>query len=72
MEMRMTSLIRQLAAEHLQDLLREAEQERRWKLIRSGEGSGIRSRSIGRRISGALRRLWGSRAGINRSRPAPA
>lgn len=68
----MNPFITQLAVEHLQDLLREAEQERRWKLIRSGEGASGRSMSVARRIAAALRRLWGSLSGTGRSRPATA
>ncbi len=72
METHMNPFIAQLAAEHLQDLLREAEQERRWKLLRSGEGSPVRSLVVSRRVAAALRRLWGSLSGTRRSRLATA
>ena len=68
----MNPFIAQLAAEHLQDLLREADQDRRWRLSRSGEGSPRRSLSVGGRIGSALRRLLGSLRGAGRSRPATA
>lgn len=66
----MNPFIAQLAAEHLKDLLREAEEARRWKLIRAAERRPARSLSLGRRIAAVLRRFRGSLNGMGRPQPA--
>jgi hypothetical protein len=58
-----------LVAEHLQDLLREAERERQHALIRGARRSAWSATSSGR-LAGLLRRLTGSgRRGSNAARP---
>ncbi len=65
-----------LAAEHLQDLLREADDERRAALVRSVRPHATaRTFAIGRRAGATLRRLVGRRTSSTspqRSRPAGA
>jgi len=58
-----------LVAQHLQDLLREAEDERRRTLVRGARRSAWSAFSG--RLAGFLRRLAGSvRRGSNAARPA--
>ena len=58
-----------LVAQHLQDLLREAEEERRRALVRGTRRSAWSAFSG--RLAGPLRRLTGSvRRGPNAARPA--
>ena len=66
----MNPFVATLAAEHLQDLLREAEHERLWKLARTGSTATPRHFSLGRRVESALRRLRGLLSGSRRARPA--
>lgn len=66
----MNPFVATLAAEHLQDLLREAEHERLWKLARTGSPAATRNASLGRRLESALRRLRGLLPGARRARPA--
>ena len=58
-----------LVTQHLQDLLREAEDERRRTLVRGAGQSGWST--LSGRLAGLLRRLTGSvRRGSNAARPA--
>ena len=66
----MNPFLAQLATEHLQDLLREADEARRWKLIRAAERRPARSLSLGQRITASVARF---RAWLDVSgRPKPA
>ncbi len=81
----MNPFVTLLAAEHLQDLLREAEQERQLRILRCSAAEGraaavshaaamghdfSKSRAVGRRIVSAIRRIRGALASNRRSRPA--
>jgi len=62
-------LVAMLAAEHLNDLLREAEAERRSALVRGARRSGWSAFTA--RIAGLLRRLVDlGRRGLGSGRPA--
>ena len=63
-----------LAAEHLQDLLREADDERRAVLVRSVRPhTTSRTLAIGRRVGATIRRLVGRRTeSTSPQRPRPA
>jgi hypothetical protein len=62
-----------LVADHLQDLLREADAERRAALARTGRSTtGTRHFAVRLRVVGALRRVFRQPAGTARPRPAGA
>ncbi len=65
-----------LAVDHIQDLLREAEAERRASLVRSvGPQAAARTLSLGRLVGAVTRRISRTRSGssaTHRRRPASA